>query len=800
MIHLQDEINRLVSESPINSIIVGNGIEEKLLKNNKTLRQEKEKDIETEEDSDKDENYCSDVEEIPSNPYSALKNFIEDDASKNVDVSINKKDLIIRILKHVVAHNTSKSEMRDMLRLFNGAINIRLLPDTDYFIDKYFNPDLGTTYHAICNKCEIYVSTFVSGEEHILCPQCKKQIDLKNERCNNYFITFNVISDFQFLLKKYGSYYKYVVEDRKHEKNVLKDFYDGIMYRKFVTSLPEHMKHRYVTCILNTDGSPTFKSSNFAIWPVHLLVPETPKEVRSNEVILYGLWFGKSKPKMKMFLTPLVKEFNYLSKVGIPCEIEKEKLTIYPHIICCCVDSAARPPMQGIHQYNGAFGCSWCLHPGNDETLKSLKYPILKTPSKPRTHKGCIADIEKLNELKKTYEEQNLSTKKLHVRGFINDTPLKELSHYNMVKSFVPDFLHCGLFGVARQFCRYWFGSGKFGFTIRKSRNEIDELLNKQIVNSAAQKLPRTVQERRHWKAMEFLNWLIYYSVPMICQFLEKKYVDHWLLLVEGMYILLQNEITFDELNHSKRLIESFQRGAQRLYGVTSMTSNVHQLTHLVESVFNWGPLPAHNGFPFENANGLLLNTIHGAKGVKEQISRAIGFRKCLRYLESDLNDSEYEYVGTKLRYTKKSFKLGNHRYFGKSYVLSKHYCDQFPFLSKNYETYERMLKKSRIFSTRENNKRTNNSFALLNSKKNSKTYVKIEKILIDKINNNEICLVRTIQTKSAFGHLHSGLKTVIQVSDKIRAVSTTNLYLPCMFMRNQSQAFIIAMPDTFYY
>ena len=41
------------------------------------------------------------------------------------------------------------------------------------------------------------------------------------------------------------------------------------------------------------------------------------------------------------------------------------------------------------------------------------------------------------------------------------------------------------------------------------------------------------------------------------------------------------------------------------------MTANVDNLLHLPEVVRNLGPLWAHSCFPFEAANGKLLNSLH---------------------------------------------------------------------------------------------------------------------------------------------------------------------------------------------
>ena len=50
------------------------------------------------------------------------------------------------------------------------------------------------------------------------------------------------------------------------------------------------------------------------------------------------------------------------------------------------------------------------------------------------------------------------------------------------------------------------------------------------------------------------------------------------------------------------------------------MTINTHCLLHLPAAVMNLGPLWAHSCFPFEAANGELLQFFHGSQAVEKQV------------------------------------------------------------------------------------------------------------------------------------------------------------------------------------
>jgi hypothetical protein len=83
---------------------------------------------------------------------------------------------------------------------------------------------------------------------------------------------------------------------------------------------------------------------------------------------------------MNIFLKTFARNINAMNEEGISCTINNSlrRIRLYP--ICCCVDTSARALMQGIIQFNGYFGCNWCLHPGvpvKHKKKKVVKYPLL---------------------------------------------------------------------------------------------------------------------------------------------------------------------------------------------------------------------------------------------------------------------------------------------------------------------------------------------------------------------------------------------------------------------------------------
>ncbi|EEC08381.1 conserved hypothetical protein, partial [Ixodes scapularis] len=198
-----------------------------------------------------------------------------------------------------------------------------------------------------------------------------------------------------------------------------------------------------VSFTLNADGAPIFKSSSTAIWPIQLSVNELCAKDRMSKLVLAALWFGKSKPRMEIFQKAFVDVMEKLSDTGFPLSFKGKQETFKAYCICSAVDSVARAPMQGIVQFNGYNGCNWCLHPGK-YVGGSVKYPVQAVDPEERTDEQMYTDMQS------AFQTGTV------VRGVKNVSPLINLEQFSIVWGFVPDYMHCILLGVAKQFLDYW--------------------------------------------------------------------------------------------------------------------------------------------------------------------------------------------------------------------------------------------------------------------------------------------------------------------------------------------------------
>lgn len=353
-----------------------------------------------------------------------------------------KAEALLMVMSHAARHNITGTQLHDLLQLINTLFGKEVLPRSKYLFNKVFknNSDI-VEFHFYCKTCKVYIGTKedIQDKNIAQCAICSASIEISSLNSASFFINIPIAPQIKTLLEnpqiQNSMSYRH---QRPHNEHVISDIYDGEMYRNLsrpggILSDPDNLSYNF-----NSDGSPVYKSSRFSIWPIHLHLNELPPKMRFQNVVLAGLWFGTQEPVMSIFLRPFVDQAKTLASRGVSWR--KNGTCVYSKIVglCCCVDSKARPAMQNTTQFNGYFGCGFCLHPG---TLveKQVKYTVTDTEYPDREAKKMLADMEQA-------VAQNRS-----VRGVKGPSPLINMPYFDIVWGFVPDYMHAVLLGVIRQ-------------------------------------------------------------------------------------------------------------------------------------------------------------------------------------------------------------------------------------------------------------------------------------------------------------------------------------------------------------
>lgn len=98
--------------------------------------------------------------------------------------------------------------------------------------------------------------------------------------------------------------------------------------------------------------------------------------------------------------------------------------------------------------------------------------------------------------------------------------------------------MNCVLLGMGHQFLEYWFEGMREEFYVGNKIAELDKKLLKMRPPKDVRRMPRSLKDRKFWKAKELENWILYYSIPVIDSILGDCYLRHWAHLVEFLHVM----------------------------------------------------------------------------------------------------------------------------------------------------------------------------------------------------------------------------------------------------------------------
>lgn len=521
------------------------------------------------------------------------------------------KDLRNFVLLNVVKvkHHLTAQAGKDVATLVDVVSQIPDFGQTKYKHHKILDAfATDVSIHHVCPNCKSYIGekTDTESDAILFCTSCQKEVKVKQNLQNgNFFLYLSMTPQLQALFSKYGDSIMYANNRKKRCKYAISDIFDGTAYKKNHVIGGSSLNFSY-------DGAPIFKCSLFSIYPILVTINELSPKMRKKHVMLAGLWFGKKKPIVNEYFKPFVNECNRLHSEGFNYCFEGKQYNKKVRVLVGVCDTKARCELRNAAQFNGSYGCGLCNHKG-ERVQKGKGF----TRVYPVDEKG-----NPFGEGLRTHEEA-LSYNIEQGKGMKGRSILCDLQNYNIVENLPPDWMHAVGLGVCRQFGDMWFNpketSPSFNFV--SSLPKVDSLLLEYKPTLDVSRTSRKMSERCHWKAHEWIHFLLYSSIPVLKQVLPAKYFRHWALLVEGISILVKDSILKSEVYRAENCLLQFVQDIPVLYDKKHVSFNVHLLTHLASNVLKWGPLWTHSAFPYEDYNQQIKKTVKSSQHVMLQIS-----------------------------------------------------------------------------------------------------------------------------------------------------------------------------------
>lgn len=308
-------------------------------------------------------------------------------------------------LSFFVQNNVNFTCLENVAKLINNIPGTRVqIPETKYLILQKFreDSDIHFEFYVNCEKCKLYtVSNPIIGSP-TNCSEC--EISLKPIELN-FFVHINIENQLKGIIRKYWSEIStFINNNSRRNSTSVKDIIDG----NIIKNLNEKESKTYnLTLLMNTDGANVFESNNQSLWPIQFylnFLPPSHRYIISN-IIVGALYFGEEKPDFLQFFLPLAKEIQCLQERGIVMEIQGVEWTFHIYLTQGSFDLPAKAAVQQIMQYNGSFGCSFCLHPGESTVNKKgnsrIKYTWSHETHALRTNLDVLTTMEKMEKRKK---------------------------------------------------------------------------------------------------------------------------------------------------------------------------------------------------------------------------------------------------------------------------------------------------------------------------------------------------------------------------------------------------------------
>lgn len=484
-------------------------------------------------------------------------------------------EIMYMILNYYIRHSLTQEALEDLLRMMNIISGKKFLPETFQTFSMLFEGKTSTSQRVyICTNCQ-YDYGIMKPASTTLCPICRsREID--------FFLFIPIEPQLKETFNKYHSEIEQYAETI--ERNQIADINRG---RNFI-NMSQRDPGRYLTLSINTDGAAAFKSTTRKpLYPIFCTLNNLPPAIRfqKSNLMLAGLWLSTGEPNPNLLFKYVILELRKLQE-GIIIEDKLYKVGLLQN----CLDSVARCKVQCNKQFNGEYGCTICLHPGESRSRRNGRcYPVK------------IAKIRDNKSTRNMMDEVNRTGQEMC--GIMGKSIFTHLNHFDLIAGYPVDYMHAVNLGVMKHMMALLTETEnhKEEYYIGRKLQAIDERIRSFRPPSSFPRNPRPLDEQKRFKANEWEAFMLYYIYPCLYGILSEPFLTHIMELSSVIFQLLDHKLSMAKIDECERRIEEFVKHFETYYGRDNMTYNVHLLTHLVYTVRNTGALYNSSLYPYES-------------------------------------------------------------------------------------------------------------------------------------------------------------------------------------------------------
>lgn len=223
--------------------------------------------------------------------------------------------------------------------------------DSPYkFLKKYDAMKSGLKKLFLCHKCSVELECDEKTGNPVNDQPCG-HVFKKNKACYSLFVP----------IEPQITYYENHLNDSSAQigDNEIGDVCSGAAYKSYQEQ--GIIDDKTITIQWNIDAAQAHEKSEFKFTLCMGIVNEAQYKVRRSNIILFGIHYHNSKLRHEQLVIPCIKMLNQLKDTGVI--VDGVKWTV--RLLIVTVDTIERCNLRDTTQFNGLFGCDFCLIEGN---------------------------------------------------------------------------------------------------------------------------------------------------------------------------------------------------------------------------------------------------------------------------------------------------------------------------------------------------------------------------------------------------------------------------------------------------
>jgi hypothetical protein len=174
--------------------------------------------------------------------------------------------------------------------------------------------------------------------------------------------------------------------------------------------------------------------------------------------------------------------------------------------------------------------------------------------------------------------------------------------------------------------------------------NELNKKLSEMKPPNFIQQAPRKLEDYKNWRSHEFMNFFLFYALPLFQNIMDDTYFKHLILFITSLETLICKKIKRSVLSATDANLKIFVSQSETLYDKHFINSGLHELIHLVKCTLEIGPLNIICCFQFEELNRKVTRFIKGQDLVGDEfikswtVSKNLALHISKMYSEDDDN------------------------------------------------------------------------------------------------------------------------------------------------------------------